>query len=148
MAGDVVAAEAAVVQPQVAPLPLRLPLLQVTALLVALLIPGIGREVNGARRWIPLGFATFQPSELMKLFVVLYAADYTVRKAAFTIFQCKAVLDSDRRLMAGSNMGHSVVNRTLAHLDPAHLDLAGVRNRWDGVSSSGADNSASFHNRT
>ena len=54
-----------------------------TVILVAVLIPGLGREVNGARRWIPLGFATFQPSELMKLFVVLYAADYTVRKAAF-----------------------------------------------------------------
>ncbi|HEY4999997.1 MAG TPA: putative lipid II flippase FtsW [Usitatibacter sp.] len=54
-----------------------------TAMLVAVLIPGLGREVNGARRWIPLGIATFQPSELMKLFVVLYAADYTVRKAAF-----------------------------------------------------------------
>jgi cell division protein FtsW len=53
------------------------------ALLVAVLVPGIGREVNGSRRWIPLGFTTFQPSELMKLFVVLYAADYTVRKAAF-----------------------------------------------------------------
>jgi cell division protein FtsW len=53
------------------------------AMLVAVLVPGLGREVNGARRWIPLGIATFQPSELMKLFVVLYAADYTVRKAAF-----------------------------------------------------------------
>jgi cell division protein FtsW len=53
------------------------------AMLVAVLVPGLGREVNGARRWIPLGVATFQPSELMKLFVVLYAADYTVRKAAF-----------------------------------------------------------------
>ncbi len=53
------------------------------AMLVAVLIPGIGREVNGARRWIPMGLASFQPSELMKLFVVLYAADYTVRKAAF-----------------------------------------------------------------
>jgi cell division protein FtsW len=52
-------------------------------LLVAVLIPGLGREVNGSRRWIPLGFASFQPSELVKLFVVLYAADYTVRKAAF-----------------------------------------------------------------
>ncbi len=52
-------------------------------LLVAVLVPGVGREVNGSRRWIPLGIATFQPSELMKLFVVLYAADYTVRKAAF-----------------------------------------------------------------
>jgi cell division protein FtsW len=54
-----------------------------TGFLVLVLIPGAGREVNGARRWISLGFATFQPSELMKLFVVLYAADYTVRKAAF-----------------------------------------------------------------
>ena len=52
-------------------------------LLVIVLIPGLGREVNGSRRWIPFGIATFQPSELMKLFVVLYAADYTVRKAAF-----------------------------------------------------------------
>ena len=54
-----------------------------TVVLAAVLIPGIGREVNGSRRWIPLGIAGFQPSELMKLFVVLYAADYTVRKAAF-----------------------------------------------------------------
>ena len=52
-------------------------------MLVIVLVPGLGREVNGSRRWIPLGIATFQPSELMKLFVVLYAADYTVRKAAF-----------------------------------------------------------------
>lgn len=52
-------------------------------LLVLVLIPSIGREVNGARRWIPLGPIGMQPSELMKLFVVLYAADYTVRKAAF-----------------------------------------------------------------
>ena len=52
-------------------------------LLVVVLLPGLGREVNGSRRWISLGFSTFQPSELMKLCVVLYAADYTVRKAAF-----------------------------------------------------------------
>jgi len=49
-------------------------------LLMLVLIPGIGRDVNGARRWISLGFANIQPSELMKLFAVLYAADYTVRK--------------------------------------------------------------------
>jgi cell division protein FtsW len=54
-----------------------------TLLLVIVLIPGVAREVNGSRRWLSLGVATFQPSELMKLFVVLYAADYTVRKAAF-----------------------------------------------------------------
>lgn len=52
-------------------------------LLALVLIPGIGREVNGSRRWLPLGVANLQPSELMKLCVVLYAADYTVRKAAF-----------------------------------------------------------------
>ena len=52
-------------------------------LLVLVLIPGIGREVNGARRWIPLVVFNLQPSELMKVFAVLYAADYTVRKAAF-----------------------------------------------------------------
>ena len=51
-------------------------------LLVLVLVPGIGREVNGARRWIDLGTATMQPSELMKLAVVLYGADYTVRKHA------------------------------------------------------------------
>jgi len=49
-------------------------------LLVVVLVPGIGREVNGARRWLPLGGITFQPSELMKIAILLYAADYTVRK--------------------------------------------------------------------
>lgn len=49
-------------------------------LLAVVLIPGIGRDVNGARRWLPLGFVNLQPSELMKLFAVLYAADYTIRK--------------------------------------------------------------------
>jgi hypothetical protein len=52
-------------------------------LLVLVLIPGIGREVNGSRRWLPLIVVNLQPSELTKLFVVLYAADYTVRKAAW-----------------------------------------------------------------
>lgn len=53
------------------------------ALLVVVLIPGIGREVNGSQRWIGLPFINLQPSEFMKLAAVLYAADYTVRKAAF-----------------------------------------------------------------
>ena len=51
-------------------------------LLMLVLIPGIGKEVNGSRRWISLIGFSIQPSELMKLFVVLYAADYTVRKVA------------------------------------------------------------------
>jgi len=53
------------------------------ALLVAVLIPGIGKTVNGARRWLSLGPLNVQPSEFMKLAVVLYAASYAVRKAAF-----------------------------------------------------------------
>jgi cell division protein FtsW len=53
------------------------------ALLALVLAPGVGREVNGSRRWLTLYFVNLQPSELMKLAVVIYAADYTVRKAAF-----------------------------------------------------------------
>ena len=51
-------------------------------LLALVLIPHVGRAVNGAQRWIPLGLVNLQPSELMKLAAVLYAADYTTRKLA------------------------------------------------------------------
>jgi cell division protein FtsW len=50
--------------------------------LAIVLIPHVGKEVNGSQRWLSLGLFNAQPSELMKLFAVLYAADYTVRKAA------------------------------------------------------------------
>jgi cell division protein FtsW len=49
-------------------------------LLVIVLVPFIGKGVNGARRWIPLGIMNFQPSELAKLGIALYAASYMVRK--------------------------------------------------------------------
>ena len=49
-------------------------------LLVIVLIPEIGREVNGAKRWIPLGPVNLQPSEFMKVFAAIYAADYAERK--------------------------------------------------------------------
>lgn len=52
------------------------------ALLVLVLVPGFGRQINGSQRWLSLGILNLQPSELMKLFAVLYAADYTSRKAA------------------------------------------------------------------
>jgi cell division protein FtsW len=52
-------------------------------LLILVLIPGIGREVNGSRRWISLLLVNFQPSEFMKLFMVIYVSSYTVRKAIF-----------------------------------------------------------------
>jgi cell division protein FtsW len=49
-------------------------------LLVAVLVPKVGLEVNGARRWLPMGLMNFQPSELAKLGIALYAASYMVRK--------------------------------------------------------------------
>ena len=49
-------------------------------LLMAVLLPFVGKGVNGARRWISLGIMNFQPSELAKFAVLLYAADYMVRK--------------------------------------------------------------------
>lgn len=61
-------------------------------LLVIVLIPGIGKEVYGARRWLSLYVFNLQPSELMKLFVVLYAADYTVRKQDYMLSLRKGFL--------------------------------------------------------
>nr|WP_314860004.1 putative lipid II flippase FtsW [uncultured Undibacterium sp.] len=52
-------------------------------LLVLVLIPGLGKGVNGAKRWLSFKVFNLQPSELMKLFMVLYAADYTVRKQEY-----------------------------------------------------------------
>jgi cell division protein FtsW len=52
-------------------------------LLALVLVPGVGVSVNGARRWLPLKIAQLQPSEIMKIVAVLYAADFTVRKQQF-----------------------------------------------------------------
>ncbi|MFQ5994000.1 MAG: putative lipid II flippase FtsW [Acidiferrobacterales bacterium] len=49
-------------------------------LLALVLIPGIGVTVNGSSRWLRLGVVNLQPSELMKLFMVIYVAGYFVRK--------------------------------------------------------------------
>ena len=49
-------------------------------LLFLVLIPHIGKGVNGSRRWIPMGLLNFQPSELGKLGMCMYAANYMVRK--------------------------------------------------------------------
>ena len=49
-------------------------------LLVLVLLPFVGKVVNGSRRWIPLGFMNFQPSELAKLAIAMYAASYMVRR--------------------------------------------------------------------
>jgi cell division protein FtsW len=49
-------------------------------LLVLVLLPGIGAQVNGSTRWIRLGVFNLQPSEFMKLFMALYVAGYLVRR--------------------------------------------------------------------
>ncbi|MFZ3018326.1 MAG: putative lipid II flippase FtsW [Gallionella sp.] len=58
------------------------PVLFVTGvfLLILVLIPGIGKSVNGSQRWLSLFVINLQPSELMKLFAVMYASSYVVRK--------------------------------------------------------------------
>ena len=86
------------------------------ALLVLVLIPGIGRSVNGSRRWLSLFVINLQPSELMKLFAVIYAADYTVRrgglkghlyKAFWPMFVVMAVVGA--LLLTEPDMGAFVV---------------------------------------
>ena len=50
-------------------------------LLVVVLVPGIGYEVNGSRRWVRLGFMNFQVSELARVLLLTYVASYAVRRA-------------------------------------------------------------------
>ncbi|MBQ7538808.1 MAG: cell division protein FtsW [Treponema sp.] len=63
-----------------------LPLMVVIALVLSIMtfIPGIGIERNGARRWIRLGFTTFQPSEMVKFVIVLYLANYFEKQSKIT----------------------------------------------------------------
>jgi cell division protein FtsW len=51
-------------------------------LLLLVLVPGLGRTVNGATRWIPIGPFSLQSSEMMKLFMVIYISGYLVRRQA------------------------------------------------------------------
>jgi cell division protein FtsW len=61
--------------------PLARPLIFISViLLVLVLIPGIGREVSGARRWFRFKLLSFQPSELANLAVIIYIADFIARK--------------------------------------------------------------------
>ncbi|MFH1128620.1 MAG: putative lipid II flippase FtsW [Candidatus Omnitrophota bacterium] len=49
-------------------------------LLILVLVPGIGREVSGARRWFRFKFISFQPSELANMSLIIYTADFIARK--------------------------------------------------------------------
>ena len=59
-------------------------------LLVLVLLPGLRRHVNGARRWLGAGPLQFQPAELMKLALVLHAAAMLVGAAASSPAACAA----------------------------------------------------------
>jgi cell division protein FtsW len=62
---------------------LGLPLLLLAfVFLIVVLIPGIGHEVNGSRRWLRTGFMNFQASELARVLLLTYVASYIVRKQA------------------------------------------------------------------
>lgn len=71
----VMAIDYRILQPYAKPL-----LLFSVFLLVCVLIPGIGKRSSGAQRWFKLGMISFQPSELMKLAVIIYTADFLSRK--------------------------------------------------------------------
>jgi len=62
------------------------------AMLMLVLVPGVGREINGSYRWIPLGVTNFQPSEAMKLLMVIFTADYAVRRRAHLNHLFKGIL--------------------------------------------------------
>ena len=62
------------------------------AMLVVILLPGIGVHVNGSSRWLPLGIVNLQPSELVKLFMIVYAAGYLARKQEELRFFTQGIL--------------------------------------------------------
>ena len=112
------------------------PLIFVAALilLVVVLVPAVsGRGVNGARRWIPLGFFNFQPSEFAKVAMAMYAAGYMVRKmdARENFWQAVipmafAVAFTGLLLLAEPDMGAFLV---IAMIAMGILFLGGVNGR-------------------
>ena len=90
-------------------------------LLIAVLVPGLGKGVNGAKRWIPLGIMNFQPSELMKFAAVIFAATYTVQRQEYLHSFVKGMLPMGIAvalvgglLMAEPDMGAFVVVALIA----------------------------------
>ncbi len=102
--------------------------------LALVLIPGVGREVNGAKRWLSLGLANLQPSEFMKLAAVFYAADYTARKSALMHSFKKGLLPMlavmlivGWLLLREPDFGAFVV---IASIAMAILFLGGMNGKW------------------
>ncbi|MFN7097272.1 MAG: putative lipid II flippase FtsW [Gammaproteobacteria bacterium] len=101
--------------------------------LILVLIPGLGREVNGSSRWLGFGFISIQVSEVAKLFVVLYMAGYlnrhfdTVRKSLTSFIKPMAILGVFAvLLLLEPDFGSTVV---LSATVLGMLFLAGVRLR-------------------
>lgn len=102
-------------------------------LLIAVLVPGIGREVGGARRWIVLGPVQFQPAEVAKLGLILYMADFLDRRKvrvgsvkdvfvpAMIVIGCVSAL-----ILAQPDLGSAVA---LAAIGLVMLFAAGARMR-------------------
>ncbi|MBS0447989.1 MAG: putative lipid II flippase FtsW [Proteobacteria bacterium] len=102
-------------------------------LLIVVLIPGVGKGVNGAHRWIPLGLLNFQPSELAKMAIAMYAAGYMVRKMSARENFLRAVLPMvvsiavvGLLLLAEPDMGAFLV---IAAIAMGILFLGGVNGR-------------------
>ncbi|MEO8298065.1 MAG: putative lipid II flippase FtsW [Burkholderiales bacterium] len=102
-------------------------------LLILVLVPFIGKVVNKSRRWIPLGFMNFQPSELAKLAITFYAASYMVRKMEMKEQFLKAVAPMaialafiGLLLLAEPDMGAFIV---IALIAMGILFLGGVNGR-------------------
>ncbi len=91
---------------------ISLPLLLLSfALLALVLVPGVGRVVNGSARWIDLGFYNLQPSELAKIFIVVYLAAYLERHR-FSVVETWAGFIKPMVILAGAIV--------LLHFEPDH----------------------------
>lgn len=91
---------------------ISLPLLLLSfALLALVLVPGVGRVVNGSARWIDLGFYNLQPSELAKIFIVVYLAAYLERHR-FSVMETWVGFIKPMVILAGAIV--------LLHFEPDH----------------------------
>lgn len=84
-------------------------------LLIAVLIPGIGMVVNGARRWISIGFSSFQPAEVVKAAIIIYLSAWFQHREKQRIFAFAILLLFIIALiMAQPDMGTSLVVGSIA----------------------------------
>jgi len=107
------------------------PALIIISLVFLLLVLLIGKEVNGSRRWIDLGFFTIQVSETVKLFIIVYLAGYLVRRGELVqntiggfIRPLSLILIASALLLAEPDFGAAVVIVLTAC---AMLFIAGVK---------------------